>query len=530
MYNFLLDISLIIILFIGNIFIDNHNYFFSLIYIFLIIYHIYIFIFLVKNDFLRKLDVKYFVLTSLFTYVLSYYLICDPNPFISFIFYYFLYPDFIKAILIIFIHSYFLSISIGKKKNNIIESTEESNFKLELNKTFNTKGQTYFLSKIAKFLKDKNLKRISYVCIIIFILLNVLLFENRIFLWVYFNKKNKTLPVSFSRNRMFYLASNVVNMENIIDSYIEEMKKLIDYLGHNNTIISIVENGDSIDNTRKYLVDFKNYLNEKKVLNKFILTKEVEDIRKNFKPFVKGSRLRIEFYSKLRNKCFDYLYELKNVNFNNTIVIFFNDVIFKYEDIINLLSTNKEDFDSVCGLDMYSHYFYDRWVTIDLDGNGLKKYFPFFINKEAQDLIYNHKPIRVFSCWNGVIAFKANSLKDKQLHFRYKINYTLPKYLLNTANKNYYESECTYFNIDLFSLGFSKKFINPDVRVVYRREDYFNAKYYIPSIYHITYSFILYFIGICRKRNRLMSDYETNEIKLNKIVKNWYYENKNYNN
>ena len=44
--------------------------------------------------------------------------------------------------------------------------------------------------------------------------------------------------------------------------------------------------------------------------------------------------MSIEFYSKLRNKCFDYLYELTNVNFNNTIVIFFNDVIFKYEDII----------------------------------------------------------------------------------------------------------------------------------------------------------------------------------------------------
>ena len=499
-------------------------------YIFLIIYHIYVFIFLVKNNFLSKTEVKFFVFSSLLIFALSSYFICDPNPFISFIFYYILYPNFIKAILIIFIHSYFLCISIDKTKNFIIQSTEKSYFKLELNKAVNAKGQTYFLSKIIKFLKDNNLKRISYVSIIIFYLLNVVIFENRISLWVYFNKKNKTLPISSSKNRIFYLTSNVVNMENIIDKYIEEMKKLIDYLGYNNTIISIVENGDSLDNTRKYLDNFRNYLNKKKILNKFILAKEVEDIRKNYKPFVKGSRLRIEFYSKLRNKCFDYLYELTNVNFNNTIVIFFNDVIFKYEDIINLLSTNKEDFDSVCGLDMYSHYFYDRWVTIDLDGNGLKKYFPFFINKEAQDLIYNHKPIRVFSCWNGVIAFKANSLKDKQLHFRYKINYTLPKYLLNTANKNYYESECTYFNIDLFSLGFSKKFINPDVRVVYRREDYFNAKYYIPSILHITYSFILYFIGISRKRNRLMSDYETREIKLNEIIKNWYYENKNCNN
>ena len=285
-------------------------------------------------------------------------------------------------------------------------------------------------------MKDKKLQRISCIILALFFLIDVFLFENRISLWIYFNKKNKTLPISFSKKKIFYITSNIVNMENIIENYIEEMKKLIDYLGEKNIIISIVEYGDNADNTRIYLEDFKNYLNEKKI-NKFILRKEVEDIRKKVKPFIKSSRLRIEFYAKLRNKCFDYLYELSNIDFNNTIVIYFNDVMFRYEDIINLLSTNKEDFDSVCGLDMYSHYFYIRWVTIDLDGNGLKKYFPFFINKEAQDLILNHQPIRVFSCWNGIIAFKANSLRNKQIQFRYKRNYTIPKYLLNTANKNY---------------------------------------------------------------------------------------------
>ena len=35
---------------------------------------------------------------------------------------------------------------------------------------------------------------------------------------------------------------------------------------------------------------------------------------------------RIEYYSKLRNKCFELLYEVKNLNFENTIVIFFNDI------------------------------------------------------------------------------------------------------------------------------------------------------------------------------------------------------------
>ena len=116
----------------------------------------------------------------------------------------------------------------------------------------------------------------------------------------------------------------------------------------------------------------------------------------------------------------DFLYEVNDIDLDNTIIIFFNDIVFRYEDIINLLSTNNEDFDAVCGLDMENHYFYDSWVSIDLDGNGLTPRFPFFLNKEAQDLVTYHKPIRVFSCWNGVIAFKASPLKNKKIKFRYK--------------------------------------------------------------------------------------------------------------
>ena len=65
------------------------------------------------------------------------------------------------------------------------------------------------------------------------------------------------------------------------------------------------------------------------------------------------------------------------------------------------------------------------------------KYFPFFTNKEGQDLFINHKPIRVFSCWNGVIAFKASPLKNKQLKFRHKTNYTLPKFKSNLEYEKY---------------------------------------------------------------------------------------------
>ena len=176
----------------------------------------------------------------------------------------------------------------------------------------------------------------------------------------------------------------IVNMEGIIINFIEEMKKLIYYLGKENIILSIVENGDSKDKTRDHLREFKAFLDKNEILNKFILTKEIEDPRKKLKSPYLRDRLRIQFYSLLRNKCLNFIYEIPNLNFDNTRIIFFNDIFYKYEDIINLLSTNKEDYDAVCALD-FSGHFYDRWVSIDLDGNSLLT--PYTI--KIPSLLYN---------------------------------------------------------------------------------------------------------------------------------------------
>ena len=81
-----------------------------------------------------------------------------------------------------------------------------------------------------------------------------------------------------------------------------QLKKLINYLGENNVIISIVENNDSKDNTKTLLKDFQNYLTQKNILNKFYLERVIEDPRKIRKPFEKYSRLRIEYFANLRNK------------------------------------------------------------------------------------------------------------------------------------------------------------------------------------------------------------------------------------
>ena len=514
----LFNISLLVILFFGNVFIANYNYYFILIYLCIFSYHNYIFYFFIKCG-LSKNETIYFLITSLLLYFITYFFICDPNPFSIYFLYYTFNPCFIKAILIIIIHTSFLY----HYKNYFVKTFINCKKKVS---SFNFILDSYFLSDFINLIKIKVSLKFFLLILILFLVLEALIFVNRIKIWIYYNKKSKTLKRSYSKNTIFYIASNLFNIEDIIESYISEMKKLIEYLGEKNVIVSLVENGDSTDNTRKYLEIFQDYLNKRQIINNFSLTKEFEDPRNKEKTLLKLSPLRIQYYAKLRNKCLDFLYEQKGLDFDNVIVIFFNDIVFRYEDIINLLSTNNEDYDAVCGLDMYNHYFYDSWVSIDLDGNGLNPNFPYFKNKEAQDLVIYHKPVRVFSCWNGVIAFKASPLKNKTVRFRHKENITLPKHRLNIPIKHYFDSECTYFHIDLFSLGYTKKFINPDVRVTYTHYRYSEAKYFTPSIEIIFNYFKMYILNFFKKRNKNMSNYVDNTITLKPILNNWYLENK----
>ena len=521
--NLILDILILSILLILYNILSNYNYF-LLIYLLLSFYNVVIFIFTLKYNRKEITTIFIFLFFSIIINYISYYYIYDPNPIFCFVSYYIFYPNFVKSILIVLLHTFFLSKFPCKDSDECFFDFEKKSFVqnyifLKLNKK---PPRYYFLSNFFLFMTGS--KFIFIIILISFLLLyiiDVILFLNRIRLWVYYNNKEKTLPIASSRNTTFFIASTVVNMEGTINNYIIEMKKLISYLGEENVIVSFLENGDSKDNTRYFLKDFQKYLNKKNVTNRFLLKHEIDDPRKKLETYEFLSPLRIKYYAKLRNRCLDFLYELPNIDFNNTKIIFFNDIIFKYEDIINLLSTNNEDYDAVCGLDFYD-CFYDTWVSIDLDGNSLKHRFPYFINKEAQDLVVNHKPVRVFSCWNGVMAFTASPLKNKAIKFR---SQKKSKYKINNSEYCGYDSECTYFHIDLFSLGYTKKFINPDVRFAYEYEYYYKRKYFYPAAIEVNHYFEYYAESFKEKRNKYMSDYKSKDIKFNKMVYKWYSNN-----
>ena len=541
--SFIFDNLIFILLFIANKKLEDYNTYFKLIYIILIIHNIYFLIYIII-EFISKDQYKivFSVLISLFLYYFSYYYICDSNPNFYLVVYYLFYPNFFKAILIVFIHTFIVSKVFICCQYKFLESSINCNdisfskVAISIQKNEDNpptrKKNYYFLSFYTNyFLNNKRNFIIFILSLIIIIALEVFVFMNRIKFWVHRYKKNITLPIATAKNTTFFIAATVHNMEKIIDDYFIEMKKLINYLGKENIIISIMENGDSTDKTREKLYEFMEYLNETEIVNRIIIEHEIDDPRKNESdPYSLEnnflSNLRIKYYSELRNRCLDFIYEIPNLNFSNTKVIFFNDIIFEYENIINLLSTNNEDYDAVCGLDFYD-CFYDSWVSIDLSGYSLRHDFPFFVNKEGQDLVINHKPVRVMSCWNGVIVFTAEPLKDRKIKFRYELEDDREiQYYINSDQQYNYESECTYFHIDLHSLGYTKKFINPEVRVAYEYKYYYLQKMYYPNEKEHNMYKQMYEESKLMKRNKDMSNYKDRNLTLKGNLYKWYESNK----
>ena len=524
------DIFLFSFLLLLYIIINNIHFYFILLYILLALYYLYKLYIHFRFD--SNKTIYYYaktIITFSIHFLFSYLVIYDPNPFYYLFTFYLPFENFFKAIFLIMFHSYVITKfdeNLNKKENQLINGFSDSDNKVEILNSEDSiiKKSDFFLSDIFYYFKQSKKKLMQFIAFLIIIKLIIFYYNSK--LWISFKGKENILPISTLRNTKYYITSCVLNMEPVIVDYINEIKKLINYLGEKNIIISIVENGDSKDKTRDYLKEFSQYLDSKNIPNKFVLTHETEDprvdpnITKDMKKY-----FRIKYLATLRNRCFDFLYQIPDLDFNNLKIINLNDIVFTYEDVIKLLSTNKEDYDVVCAMDYYFN-FYDTWVSIDLDGNHLLGEFPYFINKEGQDQYINKKPIRVFSCWNGIVSFNASAFENRTLEFRVESisdptrNNSL--FQLKTDIKAQYESECTYFHIDMENLGFQKRFINSEVRVAYGYKYYYFSKYILPNTFELLFYFRNYFKSFTVKRNKNMSNLKDKNLTYPTILKNWY--------
>jgi hypothetical protein len=321
--------------------------------------------------------------------------------------------------------------------------------------------------------------KVSYLLICLILVLTKLL----IFLW---NDQFSYLNTSELKSYRYFIAANLYNNEDILKDWTNELKKLINYLGKENCLVSIVENGDSTDKTPIILENFKLELDLMAVKNRIITSKIID----------KDSYERIIFMTLIRNKVLEFLDTINYLDTKKTIILFFNDIIFSYKDILKLIQTNEMNYDIACGLDFYES-FYDTWVAFGVDGHPLRHYYPYFRNAIANDRVVSNQIVRVFSCWNGVISMKAEPFLKNNLSFRYpwKIR----------------QSECILLNVDFWSLGYNRIFLNPEVKVAYTSYYYYMNKYVYPWTKNLFTYFYYYFVYFFETKDtnfaRLYSDH-----------------------
>ena len=479
------DSSILLIIYSAYLAIPNREHFFILIYSVLIISNIFR---LFKIFLFQKLTIKeklYIFIKYIFIYLLSYFLIKDPNPFYNLFTFYLPFQNLFRGIFIIIFITFFLN-------NKIFNVNSEEK---EKNDNKQKKYNAFFLSNLFDYFR-RNKKH--FLLLLFFLIITKLsIYFYNIKFWIYLSQKENVLVSDSINNTKYYICSIICNAETIIVDWIFQLKLLINYLGKENVYISILENADSKDNTAKYLSEFKNYLDENNIKNKIVLEKILE----------KGEKERIIYLGHLRDLSMDYLYEIPNLNFSNTKIIFLNDIIYRYQDIVKLLSTNGgsyDSYDSVCALDFYEG-FYDSWASQLLDGIYFRRYYPYMSNKEAQDAVLNNELIRTFSCWNGVTVFWAKAFEDRILFFRhgYKIR----------------QSECLLIHSDMHLMGFQKTLVDPTVKVAYTYEYYYKNYYLYPWTKNIVTYFFYYFRYLFEKRNYKMTNIKDRGIEMDKTFK-----------
>lgn len=300
-------------------------------------------------------------------------------------------------------------------------------------------------------------------------------------------------PVTSGHKEKIYIAALFHNNQNILPHWTREMTKVIQYLGEENVFVSILESY-SLDNSPALLRSFDAQLETLGVERSII----VNDTTISRPASMETTNIRIEYLSKLRNKALEHL------DGGYDRVLFSNDIYVDAESVITLLKTRDGDWDMVCGLDFDGWGLYDAWVIRDAAGRLVSSLWPYLLDEDGKRAVINEEPAPVFSCWNGIAAFRPDPLLPPRLRSptsplsRMPLSQPLPPshpayspgnetlapakqpalvFRASTPNECF-SSECFNLAYDFrrqYSLD--KIYINPRVITAYRYKYYFWFKY-----------------------------------------------------
>lgn len=254
----------------------------------------------------------------------------------------------------------------------------------------------------------------------------------------------------------------------------EAVLDLVSYLGPNNVYFSAVESG-SQDETKDALMDLKSKLDTMGVNNTITLgmgvweqIAEIEDRPVEREPGWIWDKeeshydlRRIPYLAKVRNQAMEPLRKLDH-KFDK--ILWINDVVFDTDDYLALLHTRDGQYAAACSMD-FKRYpsYYDTFALRDDQGMKTASYYwPWFISPAARASTLRAEPVRVESCWNGMVLFdSAPFYASPPLEFR-GIDDSL-------ADLHLEASECCLIHADnmLSRHPDMGVWLNPNVRVGY---------------------------------------------------------------
>ncbi|OQS05608.1 capsular associated protein [Thraustotheca clavata] len=323
--------------------------------------------------------------------------------------------------------------------------------------------------------KQTNIRQYVYVCAIVLCCLVFCTMEPRI------PGPPDSIVKYHLQGRKIMIAANYYNNAGIMAAHTNEMLVLIKALQKAGATpyISIYENG-SKDETPTYLRTWKNTLDTNGIESSIFIDSAPSwnDVYNDMKANTSGSNLedlvsfRIRFMAEIRNKALAPL----DKSFDD--ILFFNDVIFRADDILRLLLTSDMNYDVVCSMDFNRVTFYDTWVSRDVNAERMSSMYPFSADFATANLVSEGRPFLVSSCWNGVVAMKATPFVEHSIKFRtWRQNEPRvlgrPGALMNVVyDLTCPASECLLIFEDLYRAGYSRFYIHPTVHVTYSSLDW----------------------------------------------------------
>lgn len=237
----------------------------------------------------------------------------------------------------------------------------------------------------------------------------------------------KDLKPSFFTSRSqtpYFFVLNLRESLHILPTLLSSVVAAINFLGPEHCALSIVE-GNSPDGTADVLAALEAHLKSLKVRTNFVLS--VDDIDPS-------TDARFARLATLRNMALQPLVD-EPERYRDATVLFINDVAACPDDLLELVYQRKVlSADMTCAMDWIfgagdETLFYDSYIARGINGDlffdippgtgSFAKASNLFWNEpESKARFEAKRPLQVFACWNGAVAFPARPIASREVEFR----------------------------------------------------------------------------------------------------------------